>query len=82
MQKVFNSYYSIWKKTLQIIYQLSCFVGHPVLYAPRLYCIRPTLHPSNDTSDPPALGFLAACIAAVGPMCTRPCSLSEKVEKR
>ena len=55
-------------------------VGHPVLYALRLY-IRPTLHPSYDTSDPPALGFLAACIAAVGPMCTRPCSLSEKVEK-
>ena len=59
MQKVFNFYYSIWKKTLQIIYQLSCFVGHPVLYALRLY-IRPTLHPSYDTSDPPALGFLAA----------------------
>ena len=25
-----------------------------------LYYIRPTLHPSNDTSDPPARGFSAA----------------------
>ena len=31
MQKFFNIYnYSIGKKTFQIIYQLSCFVGHPV----------------------------------------------------
>ena len=30
MQKVFNVYYSVGKKTFQIIYQLSCFVGHPV----------------------------------------------------
>jgi len=30
MKKVFNIYYSIGKKTFQIIYQLPCFVGHPV----------------------------------------------------
>ena len=29
MQKAFNIYYCIGK-TFQIIYQLSCFVGHPV----------------------------------------------------
>ena len=31
MQKVFNIYYSIRKKPFQIIYQLSCFAGHPVI---------------------------------------------------
>ena len=30
IQKVFNIYYSIGKKTFKIIYQLSCFVDHPV----------------------------------------------------
>ena len=29
MQKGLRIYYSLGKKTDQIIYQLSCFVGHP-----------------------------------------------------
>ena len=32
MQKSFNIKYSIWKMTLTTIHQLSCFVGHPVIY--------------------------------------------------
>ena len=31
MQNVFTIYYSLGKKTFQIIYQLWCFMGHPVI---------------------------------------------------
>ena len=30
LQTAFNIKYSVWKTTFKTIYQLSCFVGHPV----------------------------------------------------
>ncbi len=30
LHEVFNIKYSVWKTTFKTIYQLSCFVGHPV----------------------------------------------------